>query len=202
MRAQILLITCLGLVACEKKSDDVVAQPETSQKRGTLARAPIQKATIKPRTNPHGNKQTLVKQPASMPTSRPTSQPTSMPTARSGFIAGKITLAPGLEKYVRAGQTLYISVRQDAGDGKRGMMLAAQKVDVTGPSIFPLKYRLTGQDVMMQGTVLAGRIRVYARIDQDGDAMSKQPGDVTGLVQGARNVGETGIDLLLDSVIK
>ena len=200
MRSIVLMMICFGLVACQKKTDGETKEPVLSQKSGQLARAPVQKATIKPRANPH------VKKPTSMPTSMPASMPTSMPAAKpsgqSGSIEGTISLAPGLEKNVRAGQTLFISVRQDAGDGKKGMMLAAQKVDVTGPKIFPLKYRVSGRDVMMQGTVLAGAIRVYARIDQDGDAMSKQPGDVTGFVQGVRKVGEKGVDMLLDFIIK
>jgi hypothetical protein len=120
----------------------------------------------------------------------------------SGSISGTITLAPGLEKSVKAGQTLFISARRDAGDGKRGMMLAAKKVVLKGPQAFPLKYTMTGRDVMMQGTILAGQVRVHARIDQDGDAISKQPGDVTGQIPSARKVGDTKADLILDQVIK
>ena len=81
------------------------------------------------------------------------------------------------------------------------MILAAKKINVTGAQLFPLKYVLTPRDVMMQGTVLAGHVRLYARLDQDGDAMSKQPGDVTGFAEGVKTVGDKSVDFMLDFVI-
>ena len=81
------------------------------------------------------------------------------------------------------------------------MVLAAKKLSVTGPQMFPLKYTVTSQNVMMQGTVLAGQVRVHARVDQDGDAISKQPGDVAGKAPSAKAVGDMKVDLILDSLL-
>ena len=56
---------------------------------------------------------------------------------KKGSIAGTIKLAPGLEKNVKAGQALFI-LRRDAGEGKKGMILAAKKINVTGAQMFRL----------------------------------------------------------------
>ena len=54
----------------------------------------------------------------------------------------------------------------------------------------------------MQGTVLAGTVRVSARIDQDGDAISKQSGDIVGVSSAkAHKVGAKGIDFGLDKTL-
>ncbi len=58
------------------------------------------------------------------------------------------------------------------------MLVAAKKIPVSGAAMFPFEFEVTDQDVMMGGSGLGGAVRVEARIDQDGDAMSKQPGDV------------------------
>ena len=81
------------------------------------------------------------------------------------------------------------------------MLLAAKKIPVTGGAIFPFAYTVTPQDVMMAGTILNGNVRVEARIDQDGDAISKQPGDITGAMKGAQKVGAKGIDFALDKTL-
>ena len=102
---------------------------------------------------------------------------------------------------VKAGSVLFIIVRRDAGEGQRGMLLAAKKIPVTGAKMFPYAYNVTPSDVMMAGTVLNGTVRVEARIDQDGDAISKQPGDVVGAAAGAHKVGSKGVDFNLDKAL-
>jgi hypothetical protein len=196
----------LALLGCENKDTKTATAKPTMTPQAGLARAPIQKAAIKFKKAPQAKGPTSkpASRAASQPTSRPTSRPTSAPASGgvSGQLSGTITLAPGLGAHVKTGQTLFIMVRRDAGEGKKGMMLAAKKVAVTGPQLFPLKYSMTGRDVMMQGTVLSGAIRVEARIDADGDAISKQPGDVTGKVGGVRKVGDKAVDFVLDKTIK
>lgn len=98
----------------------------------------------------------------------------------SGALAGTIALSDALKSDVKAGSVLFIIVRRDEGEGKRGMMIAAKKLPVPNADIFPLKYIVTGRDVMMAGTKLFGPVKVEARIDNDGDALSKNPGDIVG----------------------
>lgn len=113
----------------------------------------------------------------------------------SGALAGTITLADTLKGDVKPGAVIFIIVRRDEGEGKRGMMIAAKKLPVPDAKIFPLKYIVTGRDVMMAGTKLFGPVRVEARIDHDGDALSKNPGDIVGgpiaVPTGAKNADFT-----------
>jgi len=92
-------------------------------------------------------------------------------------------------------------VRRDAGEGQRGMILAVDKIRLDGPDDFPLRYTLTGRHVMTPGTVLAGSVRISARVDQDGDALSKQPGDLTGTHPKAVDVNGDPVHFTLDSKI-
>ncbi|MCB9539077.1 MAG: hypothetical protein H6704_22845 [Myxococcales bacterium] len=101
---------------------------------------------------------------------------------------------------IKPGSVLFIIVRKDAGEGQRGMLIAAKRVDVQGPDQFPLTYEVSSADVMMQGTALEGAVRIEARVDQDGDALSKTPGDVTGDGP-ATTVGGAAADFTLDTRI-
>lgn len=89
---------------------------------------------------------------------------------------------------------LFIIVRKDAGEGQKGMLMASKKLEVGGANMFPLDYEIGPENVMMGGSALEGQVRVEARLDQDGDAISKQPGDLVGARAGAVAVGATGVD--------
>jgi hypothetical protein len=90
--------------------------------------------------------------------------------------------------------------RSQSRERQRGTLLAAKKVPITGPEMFPYVYEVSSADVMMQGSVLAGKVRVEARADSDGDALSKLAGDLTGGPR-ATEVGQEGVDFVLDAVL-
>ena len=117
---------------------------------------------------------------------------------QSAHQIGTITLADTVKDAVKPGSVVFIIVRSDAGEGQKGMLLAAKKIPVTGTDMFPLTYTVGPADVMMQGTPLMGKVRLEARVDQDGDAISKAPGDVVGAMTGANTVGDSKIDFALD----
>lgn len=127
------------------------------------------------------------------------SQPVA-PVAGGGSIKGTLDVSPALKAQIKAGTVLFVIVRQDLGEGQRGTLLAAKKVPITGPEMFPYVYEVGSADVMMQGSVLAGKVRVEARADSDGDALSKLAGDVTGGPR-ATEVGQEGVDFVLDAVL-
>lgn len=63
----------------------------------------------------------------------------------------------------------------------------------------PLAFELTERNQMIRGTELAGDVVVTVRYDQDGDAITRQPGDVTG---NARvKIPSAQVVVLLDSVL-
>ena len=53
---------------------------------------------------------------------------------------------------------------------------------------------------MVSGTKLHGKVVVTARVDKDGDAISKNPGDVTG-VSRAVDVPAAKVVVTLDTVL-
>ena len=196
---------CLLALGCTKQ--DEAKPPKIAKVKKGPSRAPVRTAVVKT------SKGVPTSRPASRPTSRPmgkmpaghppTGGATSQPAVAgpSGSIAGKIELAKAMTEKVKAGATLFIIVRRDAGEGKKGMMIAAKKIPVTGAAMFPLTYTVTPKDVMMAGTALAGTVRVSARIDQDGDAISKQPGDVTGAAKKVIKVGDKAAHFTLDGAL-
>ena len=78
------------------------------------------------------------------------------------------------------------------------MIMAAKKLPIGGASLFPLDFTVTQRDIMMGGTKLSGPVTVSARIDQDGDAISKQPGDIEGAHKGSIVVGKGQASITLD----
>lgn len=221
------LIAALALTACNKQ-DPATGEETAAQKKAAAATqaapapAPVQQAKVQGAATPAAGSQ-----PTSMPAGHPPAggmppghppagglppghppaggMPPGHPPAGGaapaggGTLAGTIDLDARMKAKVKAGSVLFIIVRQDAGQGQRGMLLAAKKVPVTGADMFPLKYTVGPADVMMQGTQLAGNVRVEARVDQDGDAISKAPGDVVGALDKAVKVGDEGLDFTLNA---
>lgn len=115
--------------------------------------------------------------PAEQPPAQEQAAPSmKLPPLPSGTIEGRLELAPALAEKVAAGDIIYLMAR-NAGTGG---IVAVQKL--AAPATFPLEFKLSGENVMMPGMSLAGQIKLSARVDKDGDAMSKLPGDVTGEV--------------------
>ena len=104
-----------------------------------------------------------------------------------GSIRGIIQLDPSLQGRVPAGAVLFIIVRRDAGEGQRGTLIAATKADRISAASFPFPFVVTQRDAMM-GAPLLGSVRVCARIDADGDALSRDPGDLVGEASAAVEV--------------
>ena len=128
-------------------------------------------------------------------------QPTSMSQGQfGGFIYGQIDITDEMKAKVKPGSVLFVIVRRYAEQGK-GMLIAATKLDGVTQGSFPLRYVVKQQDAMM-GAPLTGKVTVSARIDQDGDAISKQPNDVIGEAATAVMVGVNPVVIQLNSAVK
>jgi len=148
-------------------------------------------------------------QPAAIPAKlphAPSSQQTigkAAPTSQangpavSGFIYGQLKIDEALKSKVKAGSILFVIVRRYAPEGQKGMMIAATKLEGITAGSFPLKYVVKQADAMM-GAPLVGKVSVSARIDQDGDAISKQPGDIIGTAEGSIMVGVNPVVITLN----
>ena len=147
---------------------------------------PSSQPAAAPAKAPHPN---APKAPTSQRTTgkaAPTSQASG--PAVSGFIYGQLNIDEALKSKVKAGSILFVIVRRFAPEGQKGMMIAATKLEGITSGAFPLKYVVKQSDAMM-GAPLVGKVSVSARIDQDGDAISKQPGDIIGSANKAVMVG-------------
>src|SRR5262249_58448279 len=79
---------------------------------------------------------------------------------------------------IAAGDTIFVVARKyEEGATGPGTPLAVRKLTA---GKFPLPFALDSRDAMLAGTQLAGKVVVTVRVDKDGDAISKNPGDVTG----------------------
>jgi cytochrome c-type biogenesis protein CcmH len=116
----------------------------------------------------------------------------------SAKISGKITLDPKLQANVDSNAALFIIARP-AG-GAAGPPLAVRKIE---KPVFPLSYSIGQENVMMQGTLFAGKINISVRLDKDGNAMTREAGNVLGdYRQNPVDVGSQSVDIVLDQVAR
>jgi hypothetical protein len=117
------------------------------------------------------------------------------PAGPSGEIKGVLDVAPTMAGKIKAGDTIFLMARNGATNG----MVAVARL--TAPEKFPLPFTLTGSNVMLPGGSLSGELRLTARVDKDGDAMSKNPGDVTGEVPELVKVPADNVRLVFSQVL-
>ncbi|WP_428332113.1 c-type cytochrome biogenesis protein CcmI/CycH [Novosphingobium sp.] len=114
---------------------------------------------------------------------------------QGGTIVGRIEVAPALAQQIKPGQVIFVVAR----DAESNRPIAAVKL--AAPAHFPLNFQIDGSNVMIAGSTLGTQVKLTARADQDGDAMSKTPGDVTGEMAAPIPVPAHDVILTLDRVI-
>ena len=114
-------------------------------------------------------------------------------------ITGSIVLAPAVAKAKPKGETLYLVARRISDNPTaRGTLIAVKKLPTTK---FPLPFSLTGADMPFQNGPFDGELVLTARIDQDGDPLTHEKGDVYGSLPKV-SVGAHDVKLALDQVQK
>ena len=94
-----------------------------------------------------------------------------------GSITGKIELPAALAKTKPQGTLFLVARRLSDNPSARGTLIAVKKMPATK---FPLAFDLSAADMPFQNGAFDGELTLTARIDQDGDPMSHQKGDVLG----------------------
>lgn len=89
-------------------------------------------------------------------------------------VDGTITLAEGAT--MPASGVVFIIVRVSGRAG--GAPLAVKQL----PALVPATFQVSAADSMIAGTPLVGDLDLIVRYDQDGNAFSRQPGDLEGSV--------------------
>ena len=113
-------------------------------------------------------------------------------------ISGTITIDGKLQAQRDANAALFIIARPAGSPA--GPPLAVKKIDK--PS-FPLRYSLGQENVMMQGTLFAGKINISVRLDKDGNPTTRGAGDLTGeYKKNPVEVGAKSADVILDQVMQ
>ena len=113
----------------------------------------------------------------------------------AGDLTGRIEVAPAVANRIKAGDTIFIMAR----DHSTNAMVAVVKL--TAPETFPLTFKLTAQNVMLPGAALRGPVKLSARVDKDGDALSKNAGDVVGEIAAPVQIPADGVVLTLSDVL-
>lgn len=109
-------------------------------------------------------------------------------------IQGVVTVAPEMAGRVSPGGVLFVIARA----GAAGPPLAVQRVP--SPS-FPLRFSIGPENRMIRTMPFAGELRLTARLDADGDATSRGPGDLQGEAAGTHAPGASGVEIVLDEVL-
>jgi cytochrome c-type biogenesis protein CcmH len=135
---------------------------------------------------------------AEIPAGGTPAQKAGQPSAvKSGqTISGKISVEAKLQGKIDPGATLFLIAR--AAAGAAGPPLAVKKIDQPK---FPVAYSLGQENVMMQGTPFTGKINISARLDKDGNAMTREAGNLLGdYKKNPVDVGSQNVDIVLDQV--
>jgi hypothetical protein len=113
-------------------------------------------------------------------------------------IVGTIKPHAKAKDRLAAGGAVFVIVKKAGPDGAPvGPPLAVDKLTWQKDE---LKFTMTEAQAMIGGTELVGDVVVTARYDQDGDALSKQPGDVVGEIR--VKVPADNVTLTLDDVLQ
>jgi hypothetical protein len=112
------------------------------------------------------------------------------------LLEGTISVSDELAGGVPEGASLFLMGRP-AGHGGKGPPVLVKKIH---PVKLPAAFRLTGADTMMARGQMPDSYHLSVRLDQDGDAISKTPGDLEGELSDVKR-GTSGIVLKLTKAL-
>ena len=107
----------------------------------------------------------------------------------AGSIRGTVRIAAGVGRSGTGG-VLFVIARSLAG----GPPLAVRRLP---PGPFPISFTLGPQDAMIPGRPLEGSVRLVARLDADGDPLTRQEDDLVAEVRDPVEPGDSAVELVL-----
>ncbi len=163
--------------------DVLIDTPGTAEPPKT-AKNPLQKGS--PAHSPIGKSTAPSPPVAQMPL------PPAAPLELGGSsVSGTIKIAPALKGKELKIPVVFIIARGESP----GPPIAVAKI--SNPR-FPLPFTISDRNVMTPGQRLQGKLRLTARLDSDGNAGPRQPGDLEGKTAGAVSVGDSGVIITVD----
>jgi hypothetical protein len=112
---------------------------------------------------------------------------------RAEPISGVVVVAPELSERVREGSVLFLIARS----GAAGPPTAVKRI--ASPQ-FPYEFSVGPEDRMVQAVPFTGPLTLTARLDADGNASTREPGDMQGRLPEAVDPGARGLTLTLDEI--
>lgn len=109
--------------------------------------------------------------------------------------SGLIRLEEGLKpEDVKRTDVLFVMARESQGKGLAGRLVAVKRMaDVE----FPLRYEISAADLMIPGLPFAGPFIVTARLDRDGDPMTRGEDDLYATYPDEVQVAQEGVHMTL-----
>ncbi len=185
--APLLLACALVLVACDRRIERFDPAEEPAE--------PDLSRIFPPGAEPSARAPGLPPPPGAAPLVAPASPDGEAVAAAAGEpILGSVSLAEGLGDRVPPGATLFLIARR----GDAGPPLAVKRIPAPR---FPLDFTLGPEDRMLETLPFEGPLRVSARLDADGNATTRSPGDLQGAAPGAVAPGARGVRVVLDEVL-
>jgi hypothetical protein len=132
-----------------------------------------------------------------LPAPTPSPPAAAAGSGTGGTIVGKITLADARRGNVAPSDAVYLVARRVPDHpGARGSLVAVKRFTA---SSFPIDFTLSAADMMFQNGPFAGDLTLSARVDKDGDPMTRRKGDVFGTLDRV-TVGAKGVDVKIDQL--
>ena len=197
MKKTILILTALVLTGCQDHHFLPIEKAEHFKLPADAAKSdksfdqsqPAQKEVM---TGAYAEK--VAKQPRSFPGSGGERQSQVNREATGGLIAsGRLELGPEQGKRNFSEFTVYIIAKFANQPGPP--VAVSRHLRVT----FPMQFQLGEENLMVPGFPSQDKkLVIEARLDRDGNATSKEAGDVYGLTTAPIAVGSKGVSILLD----
>ncbi len=117
----------------------------------------------------------------------------------SKFLKGTIVATEKTASLIKSGAIIFIAVRpiEPVTGEIIGGPIAVDRIDV---GTLPQTFHLSERQAMSAGTRFAGDVQISARVDADGEARSRSPGDVEGTVRA--KIPADKLTLKLDTVLR
>ncbi|MGE0548799.1 MAG: hypothetical protein AB7O24_27625 [Kofleriaceae bacterium] len=113
------------------------------------------------------------------------------------YVRGTIKLDAKAKSRVKPGTAVFlVAKRADAQGAASGPPLAVSRLTWDNKD---LSFELTEADAMIEGTDFSGDVIVTARYDQDSEARTKEPGDITGEVR--VKVPAANVQIVLNTIL-
>jgi len=117
---------------------------------------------------------------------------------RAGLAAARPE-RPARKGDVTPNDVVYLAARRISDNpSARGSLIAVKRFSA---SSFPIEFTLGPGDMMFKNGAFEGELTLSARVDKDGDPMTRRKGDVFGTLDRVK-VGATGVAIPLDQLQK